>query len=253
MVYRIPTPWLKRHPGGDLAILHYVGRDASNEIEVYHTGRTVAERMSRWVCGRIEVGAAGWRDMVPPIQLSMWPIPVPTISVSDADEDQSVDHLVQVEASETAPKINLSAALVDPPTVDEELLPLTPAYQQHLRGSQRKLHQHLHDLQLDTPPPFLSGYGPSLVIYVGLFLLFVAVYMKAHTTWGYFAAAVVLGLFWHQVTFFVHDSDHTGITGDWEGDRIRSISVAGFLGGLSAGWWYVFQTLLYAYLWERFD
>ena len=30
-------PWLKHHPGGDLSILHLVGKDASDEIDAFVT------------------------------------------------------------------------------------------------------------------------------------------------------------------------------------------------------------------------
>ena len=33
-------PWLKYHPGGDKAILHMIGRDASDEIRVYVSPQT---------------------------------------------------------------------------------------------------------------------------------------------------------------------------------------------------------------------
>ena len=36
LVYKLDN-WIHRHPGGDVAILHFVGRDAKDEIEVYHS------------------------------------------------------------------------------------------------------------------------------------------------------------------------------------------------------------------------
>lgn len=242
LVYRIPLAWLNSHPGGDLAILHYVGRDASNEIEGYHTGRTVAVRMARWIVGRVELGEDGWRDMVPPVQLSMWPIPVPKITLTlpcDKVKDQ-----VAVEVKEPLSKSGeaegswlLNPSMVDPPCVPYDQLPLTPSYQHHLRQSLRSLHVRIQSLGLDTPPPFLSGYGPSLFIYIGLALLSAYLYFRARTTLDYVLAAVALGLFWHQVTFVAHDAGHSGLTGDWHGDRIRGLLIANFMGGMSIGWW----------------
>lgn len=232
LVYRVPQAWLNRHPGGDLAILHYVGRDATNEIEGYHTGRTVAQRMARWVVGKVELGEEGWRDMVPPVQLDMWPLPVPRIHVSaPVDLDKKRESV-----SPLAPTM-LDPSMVDPPSVSEEVLPLTPAYQNHLRQSLRKLHARIQDQGLDTTPRFLSGYAPSLVIYATLAFLSIYLYRRASTTFDYFIAAVALGLFWHQVTFVAHDAGHSGLTGDWLGDRLRGILIANFMGGLSIGWW----------------
>lgn len=246
LVYRIPTGWLKLHPGGDLAILHYVGREASNEIEAYHSGKTVKERMSRWIIGRVEVDEEeGWRDMVPPIQLGMWPLPVPIIKVSSADDkvvvvekedSASVVSSVETIVTEASPK-RLTIDMVNPTITSSESLPLTPSYQHHLRKSARKLHARIQSLGLDKPPPFLSGYGPSLVIYISLFLLFVFLYKRAESTLDYFFCAVSLGAVWHQVTFSVHDAGHTGLTGNWMRDRIIAILIGDFFGGVSVGWW----------------
>lgn len=132
LVYRVPTAWLDMHPGRDKAILHYVGRDASNEIEAYHTGRTVSERMRRWVVGRVEVGEDGWRDMVPPIQLSLWPPPTPTVMVTPATPitDKAPadfqDFLGKEAAELEEPPRLLTTALIDPPLVNVDQLPLTP-------------------------------------------------------------------------------------------------------------------------------
>lgn len=240
LVYRIPPAWLNIHPGGDLAILHYVGRDASNEIEAYHTGRTVAERMARWVVGRVEVGEDGWRDMVPPVQLSMWPIPVPKITLTqpgEVEKEREGEKEPLLHGGEVEGTWLLSPAMVDPPCAPYEDLPLTPSYQHHLRQSLRRLHQHIQSLGLDTPPPFLSGYAPSLIIYVGLAVLAAYLYYRAQSTLDYVGAAVALGLFWHQVTFVAHDAGHTGLTGDWYGDRVRGLLIANFMGGMSIGWW----------------
>lgn len=43
VVYKLDA-WLSRHPGGALAILHFVGRDAQDEIEAYHSDSAL-ERM----------------------------------------------------------------------------------------------------------------------------------------------------------------------------------------------------------------
>lgn len=246
LVYKIPAAWLKIHPGGDLAILHYVGRDAGNEIEAYHTGRTVTEKMSRWIVGRVELGNEGWRDMVPPVQLGMWPVPVPKITVSTPGEKEKEkegtaslkkgeEQIGQKERGGASRM--LTVVMVDPPCAPLDLLPLTPSYQNHLRKSLRTLHARVQALKLDTPPPFLSGYGPSLLIYSSLALLFAYLYNRATTTLDYVGAAVALGLFWHQVTFVAHDAGHTGLTGDWWGDRVRGILIANFMGGMSLGWW----------------
>ncbi|GAA6010551.1 hypothetical protein JCM10207_001361 [Rhodosporidiobolus poonsookiae] len=257
LVYRVPHSWLAAHPGGKHSLLHYVGRDASCEIEAYHSGRTVKDRMGRWVVGKVEVdetdAGEGWRDMVPPIQQGMWPIPVPDITITSpppspikerhaapsppSDSDEKTALAASVPPAE--PARILTPEMVDPPLskVDYARLPLTPAYQAHLRRSHRALMARIHALGLDTPPGPLSGYGHLLPLYLGLAALSVWLYRRADSTAGYALAAVALGAFWHQVTFVVHDAGHTGLTGDWWTDRMASCSIAGLVGGLSGNWW----------------
>ncbi|GAA5865136.1 hypothetical protein JCM3774_002144 [Rhodotorula dairenensis] len=272
LVYRVPRQWLDLHPGGPHAVLHYVGRDASCEIEAYHTARTVQERMARWVVGKVDVddsdetSGEGWRDMTPPIQLGKWPVPIPTITVSsppasparkrttsagsaapalrslEDGEHQKAFEAVTPPMGAAVTADVLTVDMVDPPLRREEYenLPLTPAYQAHLRRSVKRLYARIQSKGLDTPPRFLAGYGPSLLIYLSLALLSVWSYRRAvasHSTFDYLVAAVCLGAFYHQITFVVHDAGHTALTGSWIIDRLWGIGLADFMGGLSVGWW----------------
>ncbi|SJX66265.1 related to delta-6 fatty acid desaturase [Sporisorium reilianum f. sp. reilianum] len=68
-IYKLDR-WLARHPGGELAILHFVGRDATDEIEAYHSDDTISRLMSRFVVAYLD--EADWhcyRPLVPPVQL----------------------------------------------------------------------------------------------------------------------------------------------------------------------------------------
>lgn len=68
-IYKLDR-WLSSHPGGELAILHFVGRDATDEIEAYHSDDTLSRLMSRFVVGYLD--QADWHDyrpLVPPVQL----------------------------------------------------------------------------------------------------------------------------------------------------------------------------------------
>ncbi|MCJ1253924.1 hypothetical protein MMC24_001738 [Lignoscripta atroalba] len=56
--------WLDKHPGGRLAVLHMVGRDATDEINVYHSTRTL-RLMGQYRIGRI---AEPWTNLTPPIR-----------------------------------------------------------------------------------------------------------------------------------------------------------------------------------------
>ncbi|MCJ1288212.1 hypothetical protein MMC26_007567 [Xylographa opegraphella] len=56
--------WSEKHPGGKLAIRHMVGRDATDEINVYHSAKTV-RLMAAFRIGRIQ---APWTNLTPPIR-----------------------------------------------------------------------------------------------------------------------------------------------------------------------------------------
>lgn len=58
------TNWLKFHPGGDKAVFHMVGRDATDEMLAYHSEESIAV-FSRWKIGTINYE---WHNMLPPIQ-----------------------------------------------------------------------------------------------------------------------------------------------------------------------------------------
>lgn len=66
-VLKIPSSWLNTHPGGALAILHYVGRDATGEIEAYHAAPAL-KMIERYVVGTVEtVPEEGWAPLMPPV------------------------------------------------------------------------------------------------------------------------------------------------------------------------------------------
>ena len=47
------TRWADQHPGGSLAVLHFVGRDASDEMDAYHSKNDL-KRVKGFVVGKIE-------------------------------------------------------------------------------------------------------------------------------------------------------------------------------------------------------
>src|SRR5262245_50660837 len=67
---RIPPSWLAAHPGGALAILHFVGRDATDEILAYHSEDTL-RRLRAYAVGNVECGPHGWEPLIPPV-MSGW-------------------------------------------------------------------------------------------------------------------------------------------------------------------------------------
>lgn len=56
--------WLKFHPGGDKAVFHLVGRDATDEMIAYHCDETQTT-FKKWKIGEIDYK---WTNFLPPIQ-----------------------------------------------------------------------------------------------------------------------------------------------------------------------------------------
>jgi hypothetical protein len=47
------TRWADKHPGGKLAVLHFVGRDATDEMDAYHSKKDL-RRVGGFVVGRVD-------------------------------------------------------------------------------------------------------------------------------------------------------------------------------------------------------
>lgn len=86
LAYRLNN-WLAKHPGGALTLLHFVGRDATDEIEAYHPVFALS-MMKNFVVGKVDVAdwqgeevenGTGWKPLVPPFHLG-WPSQVSAYS-----------------------------------------------------------------------------------------------------------------------------------------------------------------------------
>ncbi|KID92987.1 fatty acid desaturase [Metarhizium guizhouense ARSEF 977] len=80
--------WLDRHPGGRLAILHMVGRDATDEITAYHTDRTL-RTMKAYRIGRKPMGP--WTNRTPPIRGGVFQTGTQSENVPDISDIQLLD------------------------------------------------------------------------------------------------------------------------------------------------------------------
>ncbi|OAA74859.1 delta 8-(E)-sphingolipid desaturase [Akanthomyces lecanii RCEF 1005] len=84
--------WLRVHPGGDLAIRHMIGRDATSEITLYHAAHTV-QTMKAFRIGRKPTGP--WANMTPPIRATSSSDPsVKSAPSADATPALSEKHLL---------------------------------------------------------------------------------------------------------------------------------------------------------------
>ncbi|EFP82296.2 uncharacterized protein PGTG_07693 [Puccinia graminis f. sp. tritici CRL 75-36-700-3] len=208
-VYKL-NAWLNKHPGGELAILHFVGRDATDEIEAYHPEKVI-KQMRPFIVGKVvpeewedKKAGVGWKPLNPPIQIGLWPMPCtdeihpeplrkkpePILRKSDhlAILDHTLDHnsrsipdssknfrTIDHVTSSTRLDEVLSALepAPDPPQeAFQEGYDLSPARQKHLSNSYRVLHDKIRAAGLYRAPQPFYGYGPDLLRYSVLFLAF---------------------------------------------------------------------------------
>jgi sphingolipid 8-(E)-desaturase len=87
--------WLPYHPGGDKAILHMVGRDATNEVTAFHSAETL-EFMHKYQIGRVE---GIWADFVPPLQCGKFR----TREEQEQDACESSGHSQRESSAEPSP------------------------------------------------------------------------------------------------------------------------------------------------------
>ena len=58
------TAWIKYHPGGETAVYHMIGKQASDEMNAYHSEETI-NTFTKWKVGEIDFE---WENLLPPIQ-----------------------------------------------------------------------------------------------------------------------------------------------------------------------------------------
>lgn len=236
LIYKLDN-WVKVHPGGELAVLHFVGRDAKDEIEVYHSEATV-RAMRRFAIAQLAPEdatdvAAGrvYRPLMPPVQLGY------RNGVLDHPDAQRDVWREQGGVRGARPaRLPLPVELLEPPHTCVD-----PLAQARISANFEAMHAAIKRAGLYTLRP--HHYARECVRYVGGALVAAYLYRLARGLSGwaaaaaYVASALILGLVGQQVTFVAHDAAHAGITHNHAVDRAIGIGVAAFLGGLSLLWW----------------
>lgn len=230
---RIPQAWLNAHPGGSLAILHFVGRDATDEIDAYHCDQTLA-KIKSYVIGTVETSGGIWEPLVPPI-MTGW-----VRKLSHDGKTAWHNEATPLPPSNLSSEILLverDSCLLETsgPTLSHLVPPATRLSlkdQARHSAAYKALHNRIIDAGLYNTR-YITGYGPEIARY--LFLAASSAVAYSHD-W-LIISAVCLGLLWHQLVFTVHDLGHMGVTHDWTKDRLIAILLADFIGGLSVGWW----------------
>ena len=230
---RVPQQWLSAHPGGALTILHFVGRDATDEVEAYHP-KHVLDKMRAFSQGPVQLSEDGWVPLLPPICTGWIRKLSPDGSFhwhSEATPDHSENapssQVLLVQKSNTPLTSGPSLASIQPPSTTLSL----KTQSQH-SAAYKQLHKRIVAAGL-YQTPYISGYGPEVARYA-LFSLSSYLLYQRHL---FFLSAVFLGFLWHQLVFICHDLGHIGVTHNWHRDRLIAIFLADFVGGVSIGWW----------------
>jgi len=236
--------WLDEHPGGLLPVQHMVGRDATDQIAIYHDIE-VTKSMERWQIGTID---EEWVDFEPPISGGKFRSSpsacdqenedtTPAITKETMEIQKGANVKVQTKAdvvrSETGQRadaaqkaeqeeIELDAAKY--PSVDVQT-------QREITYKFRQLHRRVREEGLYMC--HYINYFKEACRYTSLFAGFA---VALHFDW-YLTAACFLGLFWHQIMFTAHDAGHLAITHNYVIDTLIGLFVADFCCGLSLGWW----------------
>lgn len=234
---RVPQQWLSAHPGGALTILHFIGRDATDEVQAYHP-KNVLDKMLAFSQGPVQLSEHGWIPLLPPIatgwirkfspdgSLHWHNEATPEYSSENTPHSPS-SQILLVKKAVPSPASGPSLASIQPPPTT-----LSLEIQSQHSAAYKQLHKRVIAAGL-YQTPYISGYGPEVARYI-LFAL--SSYLLYQRQW-FFLSAVSLGALWHQLVFFCHDLGHLGVTHNWYKDRLIAIFLTDFIGGLSIGWW----------------
>ncbi|KAK9467539.1 fatty acid desaturase-domain-containing protein [Lipomyces arxii] len=244
--------WLPKHPGGDIAVFHMVGRDATDEINAYHS------EGARALARKFQIGLikGTWENFVPPIQggkfCSEPDEGVSLSSASSSSDEDSAAPIPKIRPSKMATEVKKHEPIVvspqahDPPASME----LMAEYERKLVERDLNKYPSLdYQTQLNITHKYREleafllkegyfqcnywNYGIESVRYVTLGYLS---YFFLSKDW-YMTSAFLLGLLWHQLTFTAHDAGHLAITHSFFWDNFFGTIIANFVGGLSLGWW----------------
>ncbi|KAI9146323.1 fatty acid desaturase-domain-containing protein [Paraphysoderma sedebokerense] len=214
-VYNV-TKWISYHPGGELALHHLNGKDATDHVRVFHPDFVIQNKLPNFCVGRMDPEQL----LQEPPQL-MDPALYPSLEVA-----KNVDNL-----------------LSDPTghhTIDSDSL--TKTHDEFTKQSEkvvaayRRLDAYLHKNGYYSPDYMF--YVRELFKLIFLFGGFILTVTSGSTNpWVYLLGSVFCGVFWHQSAFVAHDAGHNSVTCKLERDQWVGWVLGNVTGGISIGWW----------------
>ncbi|EOD51417.1 putative fatty acid desaturase protein [Neofusicoccum parvum UCRNP2] len=142
--------WIDKHPGGRLAILHMVGRDATDEINVYHFEKTL-QIMKAYRIGRVQLP---WTNLEPPIRAgpsAHRKTPELVVDEEDSASSADVDDADSVFSAKPDP---LSSSNSSVGISDGELDPVKDAYRDEAGVRRRNVTSAPTSAGAKTTEPF---------------------------------------------------------------------------------------------------
>ncbi|KAL1651006.1 hypothetical protein SLS61_005776 [Didymella pomorum] len=226
--------WMPYHPGGDKAMRHMIGRDATDEVTRFHSSQTL-ELMNRYQIGRIE---GRWTNFLPPIQGGKFRTQEQLEKLS---EEEYLESFSSSDHESFSPTSSAHQSPIFEPadkSSSQELDFDKTKYPSTDTETQDKITQKYRDLQKEIQARGLyncnyASYGIECLRYG----TFIALFLSALYSGWYITSAIPLACVWHQLTFTVHDAGHMGITHDFTTDTTIAMFIASYMGGLSACWW----------------
>ncbi|KAI9502610.1 fatty acid desaturase-domain-containing protein [Coemansia spiralis] len=202
--------FVNKHPGGPLAILHMVGRDATDEVMSMHPQEVLDNRVPRWAVARFVPDSNDSEMVVSYVEDMQLPYSAPrSTSAGGAQYPQPGEGDVKASA-----KLDYAAIQRDFRDLDSNL---------HKAGFYRCRY---------------SDYAYEAARYLFLFVTAVGLILFGpHCAWTYLLAGASTAILWQQLAFFAHDLGHNELTGRRKIDMVLGICIADLLGGLSVGWW----------------
>ncbi|GME68866.1 hypothetical protein B5S31_g795 [[Candida] boidinii] len=267
--------FIERHPGGEKIIHHFIGRDATDEMNSYHVDETV-NAFNKFKIGEID---HSWINFLPPIQGGIYKKigenlpndkkPAGTMPVEIIPKiPQGV--ILSIEKTELYPikhdpysyiesykgvdtyddyqsykdlKSNISSIIRDPEEIIENYdnnlvkqdLETLPSLDYETQRKISEKYNALHKLLIEK-----NLYDCPYIEYFYQFCrclsLFLYFLIFLKIKW-LTLSAISIGFCWQQLTFIAHDAGHIAITHNYQFDNIIGVLIADLFGGLSIGWW----------------
>ncbi|CAG8487555.1 7689_t:CDS:1 [Paraglomus brasilianum] len=227
-VYRLDK-WLKFHPGGELAIKHMIGKDATDAINAFHPDYVKKKNIHTFYIGEyVDEDACIPSAEADRATLDNTPVnniakPILSAITSSITSSITPSTTSTRRISSTSPPTQSSDAKLD------------LIHQERITEAYRKLDARIRSKGLYNTR--YINYMYEVMRFGTLYALTWYFALTGTSTLHYLMSAVCLGAFWHQIAFTAHDAGHNGITHLLPVDGIIGVMTADLCGGLSMAWW----------------